>query len=227
MTELKIQTLALMGYNGKPLPNRLMYYEPDSAQPWLAVILPGLQYTCDMPLLYYAAKLLMTRNVEVLQMHTDYTQPAFRNATAAEQTLWILEDTRGAVNGGLGNKSYAGLILVGKSIGTLAMAHLINNGVGSDAVTVWLTPLFHQPFLVDAILHTKGPVLIVAGGGDSTYDAATLAMIRDTIGAEAFLVEGANHSLELPGDPLRSLRCLSEIMEGMSHFLDHHLKTPS
>jgi hypothetical protein len=72
-------------------------------------------------------------------------------------------------------------------------------------------------------MKSRGPTLFVAWTADPAFDAAALARIQESTGAEAFLVEGANHSLEIPGDPLDPIRIIGEIMQGLASFLDQHL----
>ena len=217
----KITELAITGYGGQPVPN--IFFHQEEGVKALAVLLPGLNYTCDMPLLYYSTRLLEQRGADVLQLHANYTGTNFQMASPLERIQRLSGDALAAVESGLARQSYTCLVLVGKSIGTLAMAHLIDTPHAGEAVTIWLTPLLGQPWLVEAATNSRGPSLFVAGTADPAFDAAALERIKESTGAEAFLVEGANHSLEIPGDPLGSIHIIGEIMQGLSSFLDRHL----
>jgi hypothetical protein len=48
-----IQTLEIMGYRDERVPNT--FFRNDEGTEQLAIILPGMGYTCHMPLLYYQA----------------------------------------------------------------------------------------------------------------------------------------------------------------------------
>jgi len=217
----KITELAITGYGGQPVPN--IFFHQEEGVKTLAVLLPGLNYTCDMPLLYYSTRLLEQRGADVLQLHANYTGTNFQMASPLERIQRLSGDALAAVESGLARQSYTRLVLVGKSIGTLAMAHLVDTPHAGEAVTIWLTPLLGQPWLVEAATNSRGPSLFVAGTADPAFDAAALERIKESTGAEAFLVEGANHSLEIPGDPLGSIQIIGEIMQGLASFLDRHL----
>jgi len=217
----KITELAITGYGGQPVPN--IFFHQEEGVKTLAVLLPGLNYTCDMPLLYYSTRLLEQRGADVLQLHANYTGTNFQMASPLERIQRLSGDALAAVESGLARQSYTRLVLVGKSIGTLAMAHLIDTPHAGEAVTIWLTPLLGQPWLVEAATNSRGPSLFVAGTADPAFDAAALERIKESTGAEAFLVEGANHSLEIPGDPVGSIHIIGEIMQGLASFLDRHL----
>ena len=218
MAETRIFSLPIFGYNSTAVPNRF-FQQPRTARD-LAVVLPGLNYTCDMPLLYYPARLLVEHGADVLQVHADYTLPAFQSKERVEQVAWLGQDAQGAVQAGMKQRLYERLILIGKSIGTLSLAYLVTQGSYATATTIWLTPLLRQPWLVQAASQCRGPALFVAGGGDSTYDPASLKAIQQATGARSFILEGANHSLEIPGELQRSVAWMSEYLQEIDRFLE-------
>jgi len=71
MTEIRILSIPISGYNSTTVPNR--FFQQTGAARTLAVVLPGLNYTCDMPLLYYPSRLLVEHGADVLQVQADYT----------------------------------------------------------------------------------------------------------------------------------------------------------
>jgi hypothetical protein len=217
----RITKLLITGPGDAPIPN--LFFQQEVKATTLAVLLPGLNYTCDMPLLYYSTRLLEQHGADVLQLHADYTTGDFQAASPLERLQRLSGDAQALLEDGLDRQSYTRLVLVGKSIGTLALASLMASPTATNAVTIWLTPLLGQPWLVEAAMKTNSPALFVAGTADSTFDAATLKRIQEGCGAEAILVEGANHSLEIPGDPLRSIQKMGEIMQGLAGFLDRNL----
>jgi len=56
-----------------PIPDNTFFWQEENTD-HLALILPGLNYTCDMPLLYYTAQFLIADGADVLQVKYDYTQ---------------------------------------------------------------------------------------------------------------------------------------------------------
>lgn len=218
MPELKITSLPITGYAGKNVPNR--FFRQEGAAQTLAVLFPGLNYSCDMPLLFYPLKLLMSRGAEVLQVRADYTVPAYRSLPSEERAAWLAADAQAAVQAARQQGKYEKLVLVGKSIGTIALASLAP--AEPEAVSVWLTPLLRNPMVVSAAEQNRGPMLFVAGTADDLYDAGALERIQAATRAEAELIRGGDHSLEVEGDFFASLQALEQVMRVMAVFLSNH-----
>ena len=226
MADVEIASLSITGYASKPVPNRFWRQKTVNARA-VGILLPGLTYSCDMPLLFYPARLLLQLGADVLQVNSDYTVPAFRNTSRPEQANWLGSDAQAAVQAGLAQRGYSYLVLIGKSIGTLALAHLLSQDFGAkispaNTLWVWMTPLLRQPWLVEAALRLKSLALFIAGTGDSTYDAREMERIRAATGADLLAVDGADHSLEIASDIHKSLLILVEVMQRMEQFLTRH-----
>jgi len=215
MPALKITSISISGYAGNTVPNR--FFRQEGAVRTLAVLFPGMNYSCDMPLLFYPLKLLLAQGAEVLQVRADYTVPAYRSLPPEERAAWLAADARAVVQAARLQGEYGGLVLVGKSIGTIALASLAP--LEPEAVTIWLTPLLHNPLVTKAAEQTRGAALFVAGTADDLYDAAALKRIQAATQAEAELIEGGDHSLEIEGDFFASLRALEQTMRAVAGFL--------
>ena len=215
MPELKITSLPITGYAGKTVPNR--FFLQGEAARTLAVLFPGLNYTCDMPLLFYPLKLLLARGAEVLQVRSDYTSQAYRSLPPEERAAWLAADARAVVRAARLQGEYARLVLVGKSIGTIALASLVS--LEPQAITIWLTPLLRNPLVTAAAEKNRAGALFVAGTADDLYDAVALKRIQAATQAEAELIEGGDHSLEIKGDFFASLRALEQVMQAVAGFL--------
>lgn len=215
MPELKITALAITGYAGKTLPNR--FFRQEGPAPTLAVLFPGLNYSCDMPLLFYPLKLLLGRGAEVLQVRVDYTVPEYRNLPPADRAAWLAADAIAAVQAARRQGAYERLVLVGKSIGTIALASLVPHE--QQAITIWLTPLLRNPLVTEAAEQNRSPALFVAGTADDLYDAAALQRIQAASQAAAELIPGGDHSLEIAGDFFASLCALEQTMRAVDGFL--------
>jgi hypothetical protein len=82
-------TLTIQGHRDEPVPNRLL--RPEDAIDRLAVLLPGFAYTLDMPLFYYAEKLLLERGWDVLRVEYAYhKRPEFQTLSKPERDRWLL-----------------------------------------------------------------------------------------------------------------------------------------
>jgi predicted alpha/beta-hydrolase family hydrolase len=216
MPDLNITSLSITGYEGKSVPNR--FFRQEGAPKTLAVLFPGLNYTCDMPLLFYPLKLLLGRGAEVLQVRADYTLPAYRSLPPGERAAWLAADAQAAVQAARTQANYQRLVLAGKSIGTLALAALVYHE--PQAVSLWLTPLLRNPLVTAAAEQNRGAALFIAGTADDLFDAAALQLIQASAQAEAELIEGGDHSLEIEGDFFASLRALEQAMRAVAGFLD-------
>lgn len=218
----KFTTLNITGFNKSPLSNLFLRQEQPAEN--LALVLPGLGYNADMPLLYYPSRLLLERKCDVLQLRPDYQSRAFQAASQEERLDHMYEDAAAGLQAGLDQGPYQKLVLVGKSIGTLGMALLINEfeDLGSP-VTVWITPLLREVMVVDAALACAAPAFFMVGTADSTFDPAAMGYIQKKTGAQTWKAENANHSLELPQNPLAFLDLLRQGMEVLSTFLDQAL----
>jgi predicted alpha/beta-hydrolase family hydrolase len=215
MPDLKITSIPVSGYAGKTVPNR--FFRQEGAARTLAVLFPGLNYSCDMPLLFYPLKLLLARGAEVLQVRADYTVPAYRSLPPEERAAWLAADARAIVQAARLQSEYTRLVLVGKSIGTIALASLAP--LEPEAVTIWLTPLLRNPLVTAAAEQNRGAALFVAGTADDLYDAVALKRIQAATQSEAELIEAGDHSLEIRGDFFASLRALEQVMQAVAGFL--------
>ena len=64
-----------------------------------------------------------------------------------------------------------------------------------------------------------GHSLFVIGTADPFYDAAYLAEVQHATRGETVVVDGADHSLEIQGDVLRSLEAIMQVMRALQQFL--------
>ncbi len=124
---------------------------------------------------------------------------------------WVGEDARAAL---AAVEEYDPLVLVGKSLGTIALAELYRTADLGQAPSIWLTPLLGQEAVRNALASLDAPALVVLGTADPHSDPALLP--QD--GFETLVVEGADHGLELP-DPVASVDALRRVVDAMARFL--------
>ena len=117
-------------------------------------------------------------------------------------------------------KKYDQITLVGKSIGTSAMGYLITTIPAlPELQCLWLTPLLKNEHLRAQIKQIKHKALFVAGTSDPYYDEANLEDLLKTTGGESVIIEGADHSLEIDSDAMKSIEALERVMKGILKFL--------
>ena len=211
--------LSIPGYRGEPVPNR--FQRPEGASGCLAVLLPGLGYTLDMPLFYYAEDLLLARGWGVLRVEYAYNRPEYQEMPQAERARWLLADATAAYRAGLAQGRYESIALIGKSLGTLAMGHLLTmaDQPAGAMRAVWLTPLLRNDRLCEQIRQYGGPSLFVIGTADPQYNPATLEEVRAATSGEAVVIADADHGMDVPGDPIASVRAVARVTEALAEFV--------
>ena len=109
--------------------------------------------------------------------------------------------------------SPARVLVIGKSLASLLAGEISDREVPA----IWLTPLFDEPSVISGLARARRPALLVGGSADPTWRPAALPRER-----EIGLVElpGADHALEVPGDPVTTLAGLSQMTEAIMQFAD-------
>jgi len=215
-----MENLNISDFRNEPLPHTFFRQDPWASH--VAVLLPGLNYTSHMPLLYYPTRLLLSAGVDVLQVEYDYsTRADFRQLSSSQRQTCLFADSENACNAALAQRNYQQVTIIGKSIGTSAMGHLLTT---SDSLTqsraVWLTPLLKDDILRGQIKECAQPSLFVIGTADPNYDRNYLAEVKEATGGEVLVIEGADHSLEIQGNTLQSLDALEQFLTALKTFLN-------
>ena len=116
-------SLSIPGYGGEQVPNHFLDQDGDAAH--LAVFLPGLGYTCDMPAFYYTQNMLED-SADLLRVEYAYgATTSFKNLADIEQFERLFDDATAAWNAVRNKHPYQTVTLIGKSLGTLALGHIL------------------------------------------------------------------------------------------------------
>jgi hypothetical protein len=73
--------------------------------------------------------------------------------------------------------------------------------------------------LLAQIKKVKLKALFVIGTSDPYFDKLNLDDLVKATGGHGIVIDGADHSLEIEGDPLKSLKALELIMKGITKFI--------
>jgi hypothetical protein len=213
------ERLQITGYRDKPVPNTFFRQQEETRH--LGILFPGLGYTSLMPLLYYPGRLLLFHGADLLRLEYAYErEEAFHALSGSERSRWIKADAIAACRAALNRRSYDQVTLMGKSLGTLALGHLLTDHPKLDEPRcIWLTPLLRNEQLRSQIAQTRHRGLIIIGTADPHYDRAKLADIQEAMGGESIVIEGADHSMEIDGKVAESIQVLQRIMLGIQSFL--------
>jgi hypothetical protein len=209
-------SLELHGVNNVPIPNTFVSQSSNH----LCVIFPGLGYTADMPLLYYSSFVMESKGADVLQVNYDYKTKAFQSLSQEDQYNRIISDATAAYKVGRKQSEYKNITLIGKSLGTLALGHLLMTQPELHTANfIWLTPLFRNEAFRLQVMSLAHHALFVIGSSDPYYDKQILSGVETSTGGESLVFEDADHSLEIPGKPLESLQVLQRYLSRLEAFV--------
>lgn len=185
----------------------------------LAVLFPGVGYTCTKPLLYYTASAAKDHGYEILKL--DYGQDihTFRGRTqedlepvgklALKRTLRQLNDIRFA--------DYDKIIFISKSIGTVIACEAEKQLQLTGKVQHFLmTPI---PTTIPYLKNVNG--IFFSGTADPYIPESTVRKAAKCYPAKTGgIFEGCNHSLERPGNTIGNLKNLQQIIECLEWMLE-------
>lgn len=169
----------------------------------MALILPGLGYHSDKPLLYYAKKRFQKRGYKIREI-------VYRNLPEwSEDNLDILADivTDQAEEQlrQIDAESYEGIVFISKSIGSVAACRMIE-----EWNKKWEHICFTPVNLTVPLLQPEN-TMVFSGTADPLINTAELKKVCKHREIPLYLIEDGNHSLET-GDVLQDLRQMRRIM---------------
>jgi hypothetical protein len=167
-----------------------------------AVLLPGMQYSTQAPLLWFARSAALSRGwsaLEVLDALPDGDEPFAWARDRARRALDRVSDADDVV-------------VIGKSLASGAA------GIAADHLVpaVWLTPLLNRRHVVDDLGRAARPALLIGGSADETWVPDALP---DHGLLEVVHLDGLDHGLERRGDPMGSLDALRAVTARIDRFL--------
>jgi hypothetical protein len=168
------------------------------------VVLPGMQYSTQAPLLWFAREVAAARGwsaLEVLDALPDGAEPFGWARDRARRAFDRAAEDAGEV------------VVVGKSLASAAAGIVADRGLPA----VWLTPLLNERRVADDLSRAPRPALVVGGSADEAWAPDALA---DSGLLRIVQLDGLDHSLQRPGDPRASLDALRAVAERVDRFLD-------
>lgn len=167
----------------------------------LAVIFPGIGYTTDRPLLYYAGKIAKKYGFDVVNVSYG-TLPDSDNKMKLYDYALMAANT--AVNR-IAFEEYDSIFFISKSIGT-AVGGTIQQNLPQKVNHIFFTPINESvPFLCrDSIVFT--------GSNDPMVHISEVMKRREELEFELHIAKEADHSLET-GDVLKDISVLRKIEE--------------
>ncbi|MHA2601623.1 MAG: hypothetical protein AM324_005770 [Candidatus Thorarchaeota archaeon SMTZ1-83] len=215
----RFESLAIRGHRELEVPNTLRLLEEESDR--LAFVFPGRGYTAQAPLLYYTISSLLHNGINVLSVDYQYfNNPDFESLERDEQFRWLYDDVESAYETVLNEVELRLEILVGKSLGTIAIGHILDSYPKSSAhKVIWHTPLLLMEEVTQQIEKYRPESLFVIGSADPHYDENILARLVEATNGEAVVVDDANHAMEVPGGVNDSLWAMEKVIDSVGEFV--------
>ncbi len=215
-TLAELISLPLRTADGRPLVHKF-YRHPEGAA-GLLVIFPGNHYGVDGPLLYYPGKLLGAEGWDTLAVSYGFQTTMGEPFEAGLEAL-VLE-CGAALAAALEGRQYPRVALVGKSMGAGIVAYLCGHRPElASARAAYLNPPLGTPFFDPFFEQTRQPSYLVLGTLDRYYSAEALERLKGLRPFELALIDGADHSLDVPGDLSASIEAVGRAVTGLLAFL--------
>ena len=186
----------------------------------IAVLFPGIGYTCEKPLLYYSAKLAAEAGFEVVRVpYGNFPSNVKGDASkmyrcflsAREQSEDILRD--------MDWEQYDDIVFFSKSVGTVvALSYAAEHGIGVRQVLY--TPLAETFRFPVTSGNADGHSGAIAFHGTADPWAETEEIIRlcEERKIPLHLTKKANHSLEC-GKAVKDIKTVKKVMKTVEEFL--------
>lgn len=214
------QILQIVGYEERTVPNTFL--RQDAGSDRLAIVFPGYASSVDTPLLYYATELLLDCGCDILLVQYDYRgQQEFQLPLGSREHEWIESDALAAVGASLSQRTYRELILIGQSLGTVALAGVLGfDWPPLEARCIWLAPLLQYSSVYERILQERPRSLLVVGEEDRSYDRLKVENLVDVLNAESLVIGGARHDLQIPSQLRETMRVHERLLDTVARFID-------
>ena len=177
----------------------------------VALLLPGLTYSAERPLLHYARAVFAKHGWATREVRWPERPP---QREGRDLPVWFAR-TRSFVHAHtsriLDHETASTIALVGKSMGAFAAGVAADRGLPG----IWLTPVLRDSPLPADLRRAAAPFLLVGGTADPSWDPE----IARGLGQPWYEAPGADHSLETVDDPVNSADLLRRVTLAMDDFV--------
>jgi hypothetical protein len=171
----------------------------------LIALFPGIRYSTDMPLLYYARFCYELQGYDILNM--EYQS----DNTEGKSIPDFIEDVKKTVLHQVERidfSQYEDILFVSKSVGTV-FAGWLEEIRDLKVRHIYLTPLEQT---LQYLRGEKNIKIVIAGNMDKYLNAELLKQHCDREGISLYQIEGLGHRLEVKGDMKVNLDILKQIV---------------
>ena len=194
----------------------------------LAIMYPGIGYTCDMPMLYFTTNLMLELGYNVIQFRSHY--PEFMPLNTKEKKESFLtpykDDVFSFFDHAISNYSSDKIILIGKSLGTRAISILYQSEKYNAVLNrvqgvISFTPVLKDEDVIKGFKKVNSEVLHIVGGSDKLYCPFEIVTDLTLNGpGKVLLIEGGNHSLECKKSVISSVKGVSKYIDVIKSFCE-------
>ena len=181
-------------------PGEAVLHEGDPAR--CAVLLPGVRYFSQAPLLWFAREAAQARGWSAHELS--------ERAPADQDPFDWMRDRASRALDATGART---TVVIGKSLASAAAPLVAERGLPA----VWLTPLLIRPDVVRALAAASAPGLLVGSLADPSWGDGERPANE---ALEILELDGLDHSLQVEGDPAASLDALRTVTERVGAFLE-------
>ena len=178
----------------------------------LAILLPGIGYHRDKPLLYYACKLLRNKGYDIFSIeYKDLPAKIVGDADMMQKAVFMAYSQSVVQLDQISFSEYADIVFIGKSIGTIIAAKYAAE-YKINGRQIWYTPL-EETFMFS----TEDAVGFI-GDADPWSDVGKIKEIANSMNIQLYSYPDCNHSLECKSVD-RNISIVREVM----HITDAYL----
>lgn len=201
--QIKIEPQTFTGVSGE-IPAHL-FTHPETTDR-LAVVFPGAGYSYVEPLLRYGIQVLLKKNYRVLALDKIYGHdPKWRSLSSEQEARSVVEQDILQVHRQIEERFPNSLeLLFGRSLGTFAMACLLERNLVDPQKIIWQTPALGSKW--EIMRDCKIPGFGILGTADHYYQKAV-----ELLPASRIIIDGADHGMEIPGEPIQSIEILKRV----------------
>ncbi|MGM8368133.1 alpha/beta hydrolase [Clostridium perfringens] len=187
----------------------------DSGSKKLCIILPGIGYCLDRSYLDYSKQLAKEIGYDVLEI--EYGYQINRSEFNIEKEFSIMVSESLEVIDNAIEKEYEEILIIGKSIGTSVQSFL-NKDLSrrfKNIRNIYISPI--NKTLDEFNIESNS--LVITGDKDPLLSIAHRVEIEKREDVESFIIEGANHALDIEGNVMNTIDALKESLEIEKDFI--------
>ena len=188
----------------------------------IAVLFPGIGYTCDKPLLYYSEKIARERGYEIRRVPYGNFPPGVKGDAAKMYQCFVsAREQAETILAGIDWTAYRDILFFSKSVGTaVALSYAVEHKIHTRQILY--TPL-EETFRFPT---DPAGTIVFHGTADPWAKTEEIVRICEKMGFTLHLTENANHSLEC-GKARKDIKTIRKVMKTVEEFIwrgaDHPL----